>query len=95
MEAKEHSMKKRLLDALDNALVGLLLISSYFGFFFIASACLILAGVRFTILIMVLVLLCSCGFTHLLLRWIYRVQQKGLAIEWKEKNQKKAPVEDV
>lgn len=87
-------MNKRILDALDNALIGLLLISSYFGFFFIASACLILAGVKFTYLLMVLVLLCSCGFTHLLLRWIYRVQQKSLAISWKEKHQKKAPVED-
>ena len=95
MEANEHSMKKRLLDALDNALVGLLLISSYFGFFFIASACLVLAGVRFTILLMLLVLLCSCGCTHLLLRWIYRVQQKGLAIQWKEKHQENKPVEDV
>lgn len=87
-------MSKRFLDALDNALVGLLLISSYFGFFFIASACLILAGVQFTILLMILVLLCSCGFTHLLLRWIYRVQQKSILISWKEKNRKKAPAED-
>ena len=87
-------MNKRFLDALDNALVGLLLISSYFGFFFIASACLILAGVRFTILIMVLVLLCSCGFTHLLLRWICGVQQKSLYLRWKEKNQKKTSAED-
>lgn len=87
-------MSKRFLDALDNALVGLLLISSYFGFFFIASACLILAGVQFTILLMILVLLCSCGFTHLLLRWSYRVQQKSILISWKEKNRKKAPAED-
>lgn len=87
-------MNKRILDMLENALVGLLLISSYFGFFFIASACLILAGVRFTILIMVLVLLCSCGFTHLLLRWIYGVQQKSLYLRWKEKNQKKTSAED-
>ena len=88
-------MNKRFLDALDNALIGLLLISSYFGFFFIASACLILAGVQFTILLMFLVLLCSCGCTHLLLRWIFRVQQKSLAIQWKEKNQKIKSVEDV
>ena len=88
-------MNKRFLDALDNALVGLLLISSYFGFFFIASACLVLAGVHFTILLMFLVLLCSCGCTHLLLRWIYRVQQKSLAIQWKEKHQKNKSVEDV
>lgn len=87
-------MNKRFLDALDNALVGLLLISSYFGFFFIASACLILAGVRFTILLMFLVLLCSCGCTHLLLRWIYRVQQKSLYLRWKEKKQKKTSAED-
>jgi hypothetical protein len=87
-------MNKRILDVLENALVGLLLISSYFGFFFIASACLILAGVRFTILIMVLVLLCSCGFTHLLLRWICGVQQKSLYLRWKEKNQKKTSAED-
>lgn len=87
-------MNKRILDALENALVCLLLISSYFGFFFIASACLILAGVRFTILLMFLVLLCSCGCTHLLLRQIYRVQQKSLYLRWKEKNQKKTSAEE-
>lgn len=87
-------MNKRFLDAMDNVLVGLLLISSYFGFFFIASACLVLVGVRLTILLMFLVLLCSCGCTHLLLRWIYIVQQKSLYLGWKEKNQKKTSVED-
>lgn len=87
-------MNKKFLDALDNVLIGLLLISSYFGFFFIASACLILAGVQFTILLMFLVLLCSCGFTHLLLRWICGVQQKISIARWKEKNQKKTSAED-
>lgn len=87
-------MNKKFLDALENVLIGLLLISSYFGFFFIASACLILAGVRFTILLIFLVLLCSCGCTHLLLRWICRVQQKSLYLRWKEKNQKKTSAED-
>jgi hypothetical protein len=87
-------MNKRILDALDNVLIGVLLFSSYFGFFFIVSACLILAGMQFTTLIAILVFLCSCGFTHLLLRWIYRVQQKSLYFGWKEKNQKKAQVED-
>lgn len=86
-------MNKRFLDVLENVLVCLLLISSYFGFFFIASACLILAGVQLTILIIVLVFLCSCGFTHMILRWICGVQQKSLYLKWKDKNRKKTPVE--
>ena len=86
-------MNKRILDALDNALVGLLLASSYFGFFFVVSACLILAGVQFTKLLIVLVFLCSCGLTHLLLRLIYRVQQKAIVISWKEKNRQKESLE--
>lgn len=94
MEAKEHSMKKRLLDALDNALTGLLLASSYLGFFFIVSACLILSGVQFTILLMILVFLVSCGITHLLLRLIYGVQRKVITIRWKEKNRRKEPLEE-
>jgi hypothetical protein len=44
---------------------------------------------------MFLVLLCSCGCTHLLLRWICRVQQKSLYLRWKEKNQKNKAVEDL
>ena len=87
-------MNKRVLDALDNALVGLLLASSYLGFFFIASACLILSGVQFTKLLIVLVFLCSCGLTHLLLRLIYGVQQKVITIRWKEKNSKRKIEED-
>ena len=94
MEAKEHSMKKRLLDALDNALVGLLLASSYLGFFFIVIFCIFLTGVKLTILITVLVFLCSCGLTHLLLRLICGVQSKANIIRWKEKNRRKEPVEE-
>lgn len=80
-------MNKRVLDTLDNALVALLLTSSYFGFFFIVIFCIFLAGVKLTILITVLVFLCSFGLTHLLLRLIYVVQQKENIIRWIEKNQ--------
>lgn len=88
-------MNKRVLDALENALVCLLLASSYFGFFFIVSACLILAGVQFTKLLIVLVFLCSCGLTHLLLRLFCRVQQKVNFIRWKEKNRNQKIGEDT
>ncbi len=87
-------MKKRFLDVLENALVGLLLASSYFGVFFIVSACLILAGVQFTKLLIVLVFLCSCGLTHLLLRLICGVQRKANFIRWKEKNRNRKIGED-
>ena len=77
-------MNKRILDVLENALIGLLMASSYFGFFFIVIFCIFLTGVKLTILITVLVFLCSCGLTHLLLRLIYGVQQKVNFIRWKE-----------
>lgn len=86
-------MKKRFLDVLENALIVILLASSYLGFFFVISACLILSGVQFTKLMIVLLVLCSCGLTHLLLRWICGVQQKVLAIRWKEKNRRKESLE--
>ena len=87
-------MKKRILDTLENALIVILLASSYFGFFFVVSVCLILTGAQVTKLLIVLLFLCSCGLTHLILRLLYGVQQKGLAIRWKEKNRKKKHAEE-
>ena len=87
-------MNKRILDVLENVLISLLLASSYLGFFFTSSICLILTGTQFTKLLIVLVFLCSCGITHLLLRLICGVQQKVNFIRWKEKNRRKEPVEE-
>ena len=87
-------MNKRFLDTLENALIVILLASSHLGFFFVISVCFILSGVQLTKLLIILLFLCSCGLTHLLLRWIYGVQQKGLAIRWQEKNRRKKPAEE-
>jgi hypothetical protein len=70
-------MKKHILNAIEVVLICLLLLSSYLGFFFSGLICICLDGTELTSLILVLWFLCSCGLTHMILRWLNNVQGKG------------------
>ena len=67
-------MGKIIFDVLEIALIILLLVSSYIGFFFAGFLVLYFAGVEVTKLILLFVFAISVATTHMILRWLTNVQ---------------------
>ena len=69
-------MATKLLNAIEIALICLLLASSYTGFFFAGCVILILANAEITRLTIILVFAVSVAVTNGILRWLGNVQWK-------------------
>ncbi len=69
-------MATKFLNAIETALICLLLASSYTGFFFSGCVILILAKEELTSLTIILVFAVSVAVTHGILRWLSNVQWK-------------------
>lgn len=64
------------LNAIENLLIVLLLVSSYMGFFFVGCAIVYLTKMQLAIIDLVLLLIAGIGATHGILRWLCNVQTK-------------------
>ena len=69
-------MRTKILDILDNVLIGILLVTSYLGFFFIFVLILSIAGVKLTWVAIGLAMVCGISATNTLLRITGNVQAK-------------------
>lgn len=66
----------KFLNAIENLLIVLLLVSSHMGFFFVGCAIVYLAKMQLAIIDLVLLLIAGIGATHGILRWLCNVQTK-------------------